>query len=165
MTTQIRRELSAASVPDHYAGFEQAYVCLVKLALDEPESEEFARIKGMADKLPDFQVSGVLGLPQVDDLLDISPPLETILSHEKEELRSIETAEAIATVRTSRRSKPRKALRSLLFILKNIRNKREHGFKSPEGPRDREILSAARPIVVAIAEGCIALRLPLREAK
>ncbi len=165
MIDQIRRELAAASNLDDYAGFGQVYVCIVKLALAEPDPEEFARIKTLAGRLSDPQVSRILQLPQVDDLLDIKPPLETILCHKNEELRSIETAEAIEILRSSRNSKPRKALRSLLFLLKNIRNKVKHGFKSPEGPRDREILSAARPIVVAIAESCLAMRLPLREAK
>lgn len=165
MIDQIRRELAAASRLDPYNGFEQAYVCLVKLALEEPEPEEFARLKRTVSKLPQAVTSRLLDLPQVDDLLNLTPPLETILSHQKEELHAIETAEAMTTIRTMRHTNPRKALRSLVFVLKIIRNKREHGFKSADGPRDQEILSAARAVVTAIAEECIATRVPLRKAK
>jgi hypothetical protein len=162
---QIRGEIAQASRLGPYNGFEQAYVCLVKLALDEPEPKEFARIKRLVNRLRESEISRILLLREVDELLNLKPPLETFLSHETEELRSIETAEAITTVRTKRRSNPRKAVRSLLFVLKNIRNKRDHGFKSADGPRDRIILGSAQSIVVAVAESCASLRLPLIEAK
>ena len=161
MIDQIQRELAAASQLDPYNRFEQAYVCLVKLALGEPEADEFARNERMACRLLESEMSRIIELPQVDELLDPEPPLETILFHEKEELRSIETKEAITTIRAKRHSNSRKALRSLLFILKNIRNKRDHGFKSVDGPTDQAILKPAQSIAVALAESCLTLRLPL----
>jgi hypothetical protein len=172
---QVRGELEAAARLDPYTGFEQAYVCLVKLSLNRPDTEDFKyrspaskearRLHTMVAKLLLAQMKEILSLPQVDELLTLDPPLEAYCSHEKEEMNEADVQQAIATIRSKRNSSSEDALESLLLILKNIRNKREHGFKSAKGPRDQEILTPAQVIVVALAKACLTPRQPSRGAE
>jgi hypothetical protein len=167
MIDPVRDELEVAARLDPYTGFEQAYVCLVKLSLKEPDSPRFEflcpaeretrRLLKMVARLPLARMEGILNLPQVDELLNIDPPLETYRSHEKEEMNEDHAREDITTIRSKRNSSSEQALYSLVFLLKTIRNKREHGFKSPKGSRDQEILAPAQVIVVALAEACLKL--------
>jgi hypothetical protein len=84
---------------------------------------------------------------EVDNLLDLEPPLETLLSARHERLNAARTAEELELIRRHREDDPKLALYKLTEVLKRVRNRRAHGFKTPEGPRDNEILGSALGLV------------------
>jgi ABC-type branched-subunit amino acid transport system ATPase component len=90
---------------------------------------------------PAFRVSlGLFRQFQVDTLADLYPPLESVLTSQYErndESRVQRTTEAI---KASRVSDPEAALLNLGFLLKRVRDKREHRFKARHRQRDLEIL-------------------------
>lgn len=167
MVNSVRDELEAASRLGPYAGFELAYVCLIKLSLSElderdfnslsPVKRESRRLFKMVARLPEERMREILELPQVDGLLSINPPLGTYRSHEKEEIYESDARRGLKRIRLNRTSDPREALGSLMYLLKMIRNKREHGFKSPNVARDQAILAPAYALVVAMAKACLDL--------
>ena len=126
-----------------YEGFDVAWVAVIKLAntLDGPS--EHKRLEELLGLLEEDTVRGMLVSPAVDTLLGIDPPLESILADPYERLDSEKTAGELDAVRSLREKNPKEALRNLTLVLKRVRNRRAHGFKTPEGPRDKEILSAA----------------------
>jgi len=40
-------------------------------------------------------------------------------------------------------------------VLKRVRNRRAHGFKTPDGPRDRDILEASADILQSLGETAV----------
>jgi len=48
---------------------------------------------------------------------------------------------------------------ALGYVLKAIRNKREHGFKTRHGPRDAEILRAARQLLDRLCRAALDARI------
>ena len=139
-----------------YEGFEVAWVALIKLANLLEGSSEHKRLEALLDRLSEDVVQSLLAGPAVDELLSLDPPLETILADPHERLDAERTAQELGAARTLRRSDPKEALRNLTYVLKRFRNRRAHGFKTPSGPRDREILAAgvriARDVGAAAAE-------------
>ena len=102
----------------------------------------------------------ILALPAVDHLIGLDPPLETVLTSKHELLSTLEAEHAISEVREFRTNVPRRALGELCRLLFLIRNKRIHGFKTPQGPRDREILESAGEILTALTGACLEASLP-----
>jgi hypothetical protein len=67
----------------------------------------------------------------------------------------------LGRIRDRRATDPKAALAALFEILQRIRHKREHGFKTPEGPRFDDILKAAvsvldRLLSIAVTKTCVA---------
>jgi len=93
----------------------------------------------------------------VDALLNLDPPLESVFSAPPyERLDSARTARELSTVRQKRENAPKEALLNLTEVLKRVRNRRAHGFKTPDGPRDQLILEAAADILRSIGETAVA---------
>lgn len=149
-------EVAAASDQNPYEAVDVLWVTLVKAANTMPGANEHRRMLALVEAMPLEAVQQVLQLPAVDDLLDLDPPLETVLSDLHERLAAEATQAAIETVRSKRHVQPKEALIALGELLKRIRNKRAHGFKTRKGPRDQEILSAAKPILLAFCRGAVA---------
>jgi hypothetical protein len=82
-----------------------------------------------------------------DTLIKLDPLLETVLADDHERLRTEKAEIAISQVKNLRFVNLMQALIALGDILKLIRNKRAHGFKTRSGPLDQEILSSARTIL------------------
>jgi len=83
----------------------------------------------------------------VSDLIQLDPPLETVLASPHERLYPNKIKSSISNFIIFRESDPRIALIHLGDILKIIRNKRAHGFKTRNGHRDKEILAATHAIL------------------
>jgi hypothetical protein len=104
----------------------------------------------LLNRMPEESIRQVLRCQEVDGLLDLEPPLETVLSFPHEGLDAERTALQLQIVRRDRECNPRLALLNLAEVLKRIRNRRARGFKTPSGPRDSEILGSALVIVRVI---------------
>ena len=126
-----------------YEAFDVAWISVIKIANLLPGSSEHARLQELLNRLPEESIRYVLQEEQVDTLLNLEPPLESILSSRHERLNAERTAEELAIVRRERENNPKLALHKLADVLKRIRNRRAHGFKTPEGARDNEILGSA----------------------
>jgi hypothetical protein len=88
-------------------------------------------------------------------LLDLDPPLETVIVDEYEDVYPEKTAKLIRDVRDGRDKDPRTAMLSFGELLKRIRNKRAHGFKSRKGSRDVQILSATRAVLASLLDALL----------
>lgn len=130
----------------------------MRLGLGEQGSTEGQRASSLFTRLSDSSVEDLLATPAVDSLLSLKPPLETVLAHPREELRKAEAQEAIRRVRQCRTVASREALAALSKLLLIVRNKRVHGFKTPDGLRDRQVLEPATEILQELAEACLDAR-------
>jgi hypothetical protein len=137
------------------------WLVLLKASNRMPGRSEHTRMLALVNAIPETTIRSLLSLPAVDSLMNLSPPLETVLSEPLERLYPKETNAAIKNIRHRRNIDPKSALVSLGEILKRIRNRREHGFKTPDGPRDSEILAASRTILESF--GVLALEAAARE--
>ena len=126
-----------------YEGVDVAWVAVIKMANLLPEKSEHARMLSLLNVLPEESVKDLLSDPAVDELLNLQPPLEAVLSNQYERLDAEHTSHELNEVRRLRTTDPKASLVNLAHILKRVRNSRAHGFKTPEGPRDKIILSAS----------------------
>ena len=137
----------AAGLPPHSA-FSELWVCLVKMAnLLPPAGEEHEQMVSMLRQLPREKACHVLSNAGVDRLLELDPPLETILAESRERLAPEKAARQLERIRNRRDSDPKAALLALFEILQRIRDKKAHGFKTRKGTRDQDILSSATTIL------------------
>jgi hypothetical protein len=126
-----------------YEAFDVAWIAVLKIANLLPGREEDDRLLELLGRIPQDTVRHVLNRQEVDTLLNLQPPLETILSSRHERLNAERTGLELAMVRIHRNDDPKTAMGNLARVLKRIRNRRAHGFKTPEAPRDNEILGSA----------------------
>jgi hypothetical protein len=155
LTTNLLRDASATDSESDYVAVELLWNVLVKAAHVKHNRDEFERLLLLVADLDSVQVAALVQHPSVDALLNLQPPLETVLADRHERLQTQKAADELATVRAARVAEPSKAAVALLSVLKRIRNKRTHGFKTPDGPRDAEILGAARPLLRVLCHSLI----------
>ncbi len=151
-TEDIRNDLKTAEQLSDYEAVEVLWVALLKTANLVPGGSEHGRMLEIVSRMPAARVREVLHLSAVESLLSLDPPLETVLSHPRERLYAEDAKMAVNQVRGQRDKNPAAALVSLGEILKRIRNKRAHGFKTRSGRRDQEILGAARTLLLRLCE-------------
>lgn len=144
-TRQVRLHLIRAQSEDDYTAVNTLWLGLVKAAQCFDGNEAKGRDKLLA-ALDHGDLRALLASEGVEQLLGLSPPIESILTYEGEEdwLDAEKASEMVECVRQLRTGDPLRAAVCLLWLLRRIRNRREHGFKTPDGPRDQEILAAAR---------------------
>lgn len=150
-----RDELARSYELSDYEAVDVAWVAMVKAANTRPESNEHERLIAVLDLVNATVVREILFHPGVDALLNLQPPLETIITSPHERLDAERTEREMSEIRQSRESDPNGALRALAAIMRRIRNRRAHGFKTPYAPRDQEILGAAAPVMRAMAMATI----------
>lgn len=146
------RDLERARELSDYEAVDVTWVAVVKLANLFPGDSENKRLLALLACLPEGEVRSLLADQAVDALLDLDPPLESILSSRHEWLNVDRTTRELHVVRELRSADPKAALPALAQVLKRVRNRRAHGFKTPDGSRDQEILAAAVHILRAIGE-------------
>lgn len=151
----VRGDLQAAASESAYTAVNTLWLALLKLANLEQGKTELMRMTSLINRIPEDTIRGIVADQAVDSLLNLDPPLETILAHPREELSAKEITEGLAVIRSQRTSNPRTAMASLGFVLKSIRNKREHGFKTRFGPRDTVILSGAKRLLELICSASL----------
>lgn len=158
-------DLERSTTLSDYEAVDVLWVAIIRVANLEHAQSEHKRFLALLDRLPTAEIAGVLAAPSVDALLDLVPPLESIRSFVHERLDVQRTADELASVRDNRASEPIDrasepivALASLAETLKRIRNRRAHGFKTPDGPRDQVVLGAANDILRKVCGLAIQLR-------
>lgn len=151
----IRAELARSRGLSAYEAVDVAWVAVVKTANLLPGNSEHDRMLALLDRLPENCIRPVLQRQAVDTLLNLNPPLESLLTANYERLNAPRTAEELAIVRAKRASDPKEALCKLADVLKRVRNRRAHGFKTPKGPRDKEILEASADILQTLGEAAV----------
>jgi len=149
---QIALEVKQVS-PVPYTAVNGYWVCLVKWANLFPSAgDEHEQVAALLRGIPRVGAKTIVTAKAVDDLINLEPPLETVLAHPREILKPMSIQKAMARLRTRRERDPKAGLMALLEIIQEVRNKREHGFKTPAGPRDHEILSASAAILRSICD-------------
>lgn len=154
--TAIAREAADARTLPPYGAVNGLWVCVVKLANLMPRiAEEHEQIASLLRGFSRQEALMIVSDRGVDDLLNLQPPLETVLAEDGEKLYPLPAARQLEHIRRRRASDPKAALMALFEILQRIRDKREHGFKTPEGPRDDHILSAAASVLDRLVAGAL----------
>jgi hypothetical protein len=150
--TAIRAELARSRGLPAYEAVDVAWVAVIKAANLLPGNSEHDRMLALLNRLPEAPLIAVLRSDAVNALLNLDPPLESLLTARHERIDKDRTARELALVRTKRDTEPREALHNLASVLKRVRNRRAHGFKTPAGPRDTEILAATASILQKIGD-------------
>lgn len=130
-----------------YEAVEVLWVALVKFSNLMHGKNEHKRMLNLANCISLESINNIVLSHAVSDLLQLDQPLETVLASPHEHLCPDKVKSYISNFIKFRESDPRSALIHLGDILKIIRNKRAHGFKTRNGPRDRAILAATRAIL------------------
>lgn len=146
----IVEDLRTAAELSDYEATEVLWVALVKMSNLLPESNEHRRMLALVARIPGRDIQRLLESPAVGELISLDPPLETVISSPHERLDFAATLQAIRTVRSAQNEAPHEAMVGLGEILKRVRNKRAHGFKTRSGPRDQEILRSARRVLAEL---------------
>jgi hypothetical protein len=144
-------DLKSVEQSRDYDAVEQYWNLLVRASIRGPQGDEFQRINALVSSIPLPALAEWLSMKEVDTLLDLNPPLESLMTSPHERLAKEAPAD-VAAVRKHRPTDTLKATCSLLRVLRRIRNKRVHGFKAPGSPRDVVILGAARKLLAALCE-------------
>lgn len=139
----IATELARSQGLPPYEAIDAAWLALLKAANTMPGQDEHERTATLLRRLPQDRLRPVLFCAGVETLLALDPPLESLLTAQHEEIDGPRTARQLDIVRTKREAEPYAALGKLVSVLRRVRNRRMHGFKTPDGPRDQEILTAA----------------------
>lgn len=150
MFESIKEEVASTEGLSDYAAVGNLWTALIKIANKMAGKDEKTRIRALIDRIPRDSMRELLHRSSVDTLLNLDPPLETLMVSPHERLATRRAAREIRIVKSTRESDPRSAMISLVSILKRIRNKRVHGFKARGVSRDREILGAARPLILGL---------------
>lgn len=135
-------DLERSPALSDYEAVDVLWVAIIRVANLEDGQSEHKRLLALLNELPAGGIADVLGCAGTDTLLNLDPPLESIRSFVHERLDVQRAAEELVTVRKLRASDPKAALANFAATLKRIRNRRAHGFKTPDGPRDQVILEA-----------------------
>lgn len=157
LTSNLRKDLENLGSLTDYIAVESLWNILVKLAHCKNNNVEFRRLQLLVADLDSRHAEEFVQHPAVNVLLDLQPPLETVVVDKYERLETNEAAKEIASVRSLRQTDSRAAAKALLSLLKRIRNKRVHGFKTSDGPRDAEILGAARQLLQLLCERLVTM--------
>ena len=149
----IKAELVRSRSLPAYEAVDVAWVAVVKAANLLSDDFEHYRLLALLDRLPDNRIRLILQHKSVDALLNLDPPLESVLSAPSyERLNVTRTARELFVVRDQRENAPKEALLNLAEVLKRVRNRRAHGFKTPDGPRNKVILEASAHILRNLGE-------------
>ena len=153
MKTAILKEIREAKELQPYRAVNGLWICLVKLANLLPRvGEEHEQIASLLRTLSREDSASIMTSEGIDDLLNLDPPLETVLAFPGERLSATKARKELERIRARRTNDPKAALGALLEVVQRIRDKREHGFKTPEGPRDNQILTATALILNCAVE-------------
>lgn len=143
----VEKDIDSSKYLPDYEAVDVLWVALVKMANMMPGANEHKRMMSLVKTISDQNLKACLYSPETERLLCLEPQVESVQSETTERLDPAATEEAIQTIRDCRESRPQEAMVSFGEILKRIRNKRAHGFKTRSNPRDAEILQATRVIL------------------
>src|SRR5690348_13677400 len=109
----IRAEVTRSRGLPAYEAVDVAWVALVKTANLLPGNSEHDRMLTLLKRLPEDRLAALLLSEPVDALLNLDPPLESLLTAQHERIDKDRTATELGNVRAKRRGDPREALHNL----------------------------------------------------
>lgn len=119
----IRAEFTRSRGLPAYEAVDVAWVAIVKTANLLPGKSEHERMYALLDRLPENRLLPILQRQAVDTLLNLDPPLESLLTATHERLDAKRTEAELFLVRKKRLTEPKQALLSLAGVLKRVRNR------------------------------------------
>jgi hypothetical protein len=137
------RDLNKTFYLSTYEGFEVAMLAVIKMAESFQGKKELDRIVSLFKIIPEEKIKDVLSDSAVDELLNVRPLLETLLSNQHESINDDHTAHELKELIRLRTADPKAALSILIVVLKRIRDHRVRGFETNEGSRDEVIFRAS----------------------
>ncbi len=145
---KIFNELNSTFHMNPYDAFERCWILLVKISNTiSSKPNEHKRMLDLLKILDEKEIKSILTNAGVRELMNLNPPLEHILYNKHEHLDKSKVINSFSIIKNHNEENMKEAIVALSEILKKIRNKRAHGFKAPNGPRDNQILSASTKIV------------------
>jgi len=153
--TEIRSDIKKAKTLSDDEAIDVLWGALTNIATLRDERKEQHSVLTLLDSIQEEDIRPILGLGAVETLIYLDPPLETILAGPEKGPGPGSIEKAIGMVRSSRGSDPRKALKSLGEVLATIRDTKAQGFQTPSGPRDSEILSSTRSLLLALCNSAL----------
>jgi hypothetical protein len=159
------QDLERSRALSEYEAVDVVWVAIIRIANLEDGQSEHKRLLVLLDLLPAAAASDVVTSQGTEVLLNLDPPLEPIRSFVHERLDVQRTANELAAVRALRATDPKGALARLAETLKRIRNRRAHGFKTPDGPRDQVILGATADILRRVCSLAPAAHLTIHSSR
>jgi hypothetical protein len=156
LNTQVLEHLERSESEDDYAAINTLWIGLTKAA-QAFDGDEAHRGMSLLEAIGAESLVEVVHSSGVDELLALDPPIETILTYPGEEdwLDAIAAAERVFTIREFRDSEPLRASVALIWLLRRVRNRVDHGFKTPKGSRDQEVMRATRATLDAFVRAAI----------
>jgi hypothetical protein len=153
--TEIISDIQKAKTLSDYEAVEALWNALVKMANVTDRNNELQGVLRLIDRIPEDDIRHIMNHKAVGALIFLDPPLEAFLASQQERQEPEIIEKAIGEVRSLRQSDPREALKRLGEVLKGIRDKKADGFKTPDGPRDSDILAAARSLLSALCNSAL----------
>jgi hypothetical protein len=151
----INADLKATGQLSDYEAVEVLWVALVTAVNRTQGTTEHQRMLALVRRMRVAQVKVVLHHPAVESLLTLDPPLETVLANSYEHLYPEDTKRALDKIRGQRereRGIQERHCSASARSSSGYATRRAHGFKTRNGPRDREILGAASLILLELCE-------------
>lgn len=136
------RDLNNTFYMSPYDGFQVAWDVILKLAGLIPQNTEPDRMGTLLKIIPEAKARDILSDSAVDELLNVRPRLEILLSNQHKRINDAASNEVTEFMRL-RTIDPGAALVILTVILKRIRDHRVHGFETKEGSQDEVIFRAS----------------------
>ncbi|MEO8198087.1 MAG: hypothetical protein ABI689_15320 [Thermoanaerobaculia bacterium] len=153
----VDEEVDAASRLPPYSAVSELWVCLVKFANTLPTvGEEPEQVVALVRRLDRETSRAIVTASPFATLVNLEPPLEKVLAHPRERLHALQVGRELTRMRR-RSTDPKAALSALVSVLNRVRDKKMHGFKTPDGARDLEILEASAILLRNICKACSAL--------
>lgn len=146
------RDLNKTFYLPPYQGFEVAWLAIIKLADSFPDKTELDRMASLMKIIPEDKVKEILSDSAVDELLNIRPLLDTILSTPYDRLDPVPVSHSLKELIRLRAIDPRAALTILIVVLSKIRDRRVHGFQTQQGSRDEVIFRASLRLLCKFGE-------------
>lgn len=156
--TILTHALARADTQAPFDAFDTLWTALLQRANYRLEDTEQLRLLNLAKQLPPAALTRIAHSDAITGLVTLDPPLETRQANSHERLSPEQTARAIATITTNATNEPDRAIEAIGTILKRIRNKRAHGFKTTDPTtRDATILRLATAVLHQLCTELIAL--------
>jgi len=139
----VIRDLNNTFYLSPYDGFQVAWDAVIKMAGLVPQNKDLDRMVTLLKIIPEEKVKDILSDPAVDEILNIRPRLETLLSNQHKMIDDDHSSHELTEFIGLRTIDPRAALTILIVLFKRIHDHRVHGFETKEGSRDEVIFRAS----------------------
>jgi len=156
--TTLANALAHADTQPPFDAFDTLWTALLQLANNRPEQTEHQRLLSLVQQLPPAAFTRIATSDAITGLTNLDPPLETYQANQHERLYTKKTAHAFATITADATNAPDRAIEAVGTILKGIRNKRAHGFKTTDPTtRDGNILRLATAVLHQLCAELLAI--------